>query len=226
MSRLGEVIKQARLKKGMTAKELAKKCGVAEAFILDAESGKKIIQESLANKISDILELKVNEVNYDDTDDINEFKRKEQEIKKSEPQQQTAQIVDRWEDAFSTVIKKIPVYSMDGVRVIDYKSIPAGEKKIEGYNSDKIFYIKLEDDYLTGFRLKKGDLIMVASVGQVTKDALNYIEYKGAKMIRHVKRLDGRNLLLISHSSEIKTTTVDEKEIKALGVCIKAEIYL
>ena len=43
MSRVGEKIKEARLKSGMTQKVLAKKLGVAEKFINEVETGRRII---------------------------------------------------------------------------------------------------------------------------------------------------------------------------------------
>ena len=48
MSRVGEKIKEARLKAGMTQKALGKKLGVAEKFINEVEIGRKIVQESFA----------------------------------------------------------------------------------------------------------------------------------------------------------------------------------
>ncbi len=45
MSRVSDKIKEARLKKGLTQKQLAKKLGVAENFINEVESGRKIINE-------------------------------------------------------------------------------------------------------------------------------------------------------------------------------------
>ena len=43
MSRVGQRIKEARLKSGMSQKVLAKKLGVAEKYINDVELGRKVV---------------------------------------------------------------------------------------------------------------------------------------------------------------------------------------
>ena len=59
MSRVGEKIKEARLKAGMTQKALGKKLGVAEKFINEVEIGRKIVQESFIEKAAKILNVSV-----------------------------------------------------------------------------------------------------------------------------------------------------------------------
>ena len=51
MSRLGDTIRAARVKAGMTPKALGKKCGVAESFINEVERGTKIVSDELAQRI-------------------------------------------------------------------------------------------------------------------------------------------------------------------------------
>lgn len=46
MSRVGEKIKEARLKSGLTQKALAKKLGVSDKFINEVEIGKRVVQEN------------------------------------------------------------------------------------------------------------------------------------------------------------------------------------
>jgi transcriptional regulator with XRE-family HTH domain len=227
MSRIGALIKKARTERAMSPKELAKKCGVSESLILDVESGRKIVNDILTKQITKALKIEVDALDYEPSQPKEEAERtvvKQQAIPKEEKPK--GQIVDRWEDAFSAVIKKIPVYGKDGKTVIDYKAIPSADKKIEGYNSDKIFYVRVEDNSITGFRLKQGDLVMTASASQVTKEGLYYIEYQGRHIIRQIKRMEGQRLILISHQGSIETVTIHERDIKVIGLCLKAEIIL
>ena len=55
MSRLGDTIRGARLKKAMTPKALAKKCGVSESFIVEVESGRRIVSDDQAQRILKVL---------------------------------------------------------------------------------------------------------------------------------------------------------------------------
>jgi len=50
-------IKEIRVRKGMTQKELAKKAGVSRSYFGDLENGKYDIKLSLFVKISNILEV-------------------------------------------------------------------------------------------------------------------------------------------------------------------------
>ena len=58
MSRLGDTIRAARVKAGMTPKALGKKCGVAESFINDVERGTKIVSDDQAQRILKVLGVK------------------------------------------------------------------------------------------------------------------------------------------------------------------------
>ncbi len=69
MSRVGEKIKEARLKAGMTGKALGKKFGVAEKFINEVETGRKIVQDSFIEKAAKILNTDLNDVSMVVTDE-------------------------------------------------------------------------------------------------------------------------------------------------------------
>ena len=55
MSRLGDTIRNARIKAKMTEKALGKKCGLAENFIKDVEMGRKIVSDDQAQRILKVL---------------------------------------------------------------------------------------------------------------------------------------------------------------------------
>lgn len=45
MSRLGDLIRTERLRSKMTPKQVARKCGVSESYLLAVEAGTKIIAD-------------------------------------------------------------------------------------------------------------------------------------------------------------------------------------
>ena len=63
MSRIGDKIKEARLKANIPQKALAKKLGVSEKYINEVEMGRKVAQECFINKASKILNVDLNDVN-------------------------------------------------------------------------------------------------------------------------------------------------------------------
>ncbi|NLZ47410.1 MAG: helix-turn-helix transcriptional regulator, partial [Clostridiales bacterium] len=62
MSRVAEKIKSLRIEAGMSQKALAKKLGVSESFINDVELGRKIINESMINRVSKIFNKDINDI--------------------------------------------------------------------------------------------------------------------------------------------------------------------
>ena len=82
MSRIGDKIKEARLKANIPQKALAKKLGVSEKYINEVEMGRKVAQESFINKASKLLNVDLNDVNMLAADeDLMEEKRIERESK-------------------------------------------------------------------------------------------------------------------------------------------------
>ena len=83
MSRVGENIKQAREKSGMTAKVLAKKLGVAEKYINEVEMGRKVVPESFIDRAAKILNADLNDISMVVTDkDLMEEKKTFRELPK------------------------------------------------------------------------------------------------------------------------------------------------
>lgn len=225
MSRIGEKIKQARLKKNMQLKQLAKSCGVSESYLADVESGKKIINDSMIKKLSGILGVNLDEPFYREEEEKEEIVdiHERHEIQKA---QSHVPVSSEWQSAFSSIIKDIPVYDMEMTKVIEYKHLPVIDKKVEGYNPEKLMYIAVEDDTLTGFRIRKGDIVMVVQNPEMQGNGFHFIECDGQKVIRLVKRLGGDRLLLMSHGGDVRTEARGIKEIRIIGHCIKAEINL
>ena len=83
MSRVGENIKQAREKSGMTAKVLAKKLGVAEKYINEVEMGRKVVPEAFIDRAAKILNADLNDISMVVTDkDLMEEKKTFRELSK------------------------------------------------------------------------------------------------------------------------------------------------
>ena len=58
MSRLGDLIRTERVRAKLTPKQLAKKCGVAESYIVAVEKGTKIIADDQARRILKAIGLR------------------------------------------------------------------------------------------------------------------------------------------------------------------------
>ena len=190
MSRLGDTIRSARLKAKLTEKALGKKCGLAESFIKEVESGRRIVSDDQAQRILKVLgtanpvstEL---EVAAEPPVKLRPKPRayilpvEEQNDPNREAQ---AESNDAWLDALGGVVKRVPVMDPEGV-VIDHVLTPIISGKIEGGAPDKVLYYRCPDDMLRGFRVHAGDLLLVVPASKAEDDALMLVQYNGQRMV-------------------------------------------
>lgn len=217
MSRVGKRIQDARVKTGVSAKQLAKKLGVSESFINEVESGKKIINEDLIRRVEKTLDIDLDEEIF------TEIAEPVENLKKIE---NTKVINKQMEDAFSHILKKIPVCDINFKEIFEYKYLPILDKKVEGFNGEKIIYIKAPDDSMRGFRIQRDDMLMIYQNPEVINNSIVLLDMDGKRCIRQIKRLDANKLLVISHSNDLKTETKDVKSINVIGRCIRLEVEL
>jgi transcriptional regulator with XRE-family HTH domain len=222
VSRVGENIKQAREKSGMTVKVLAKKLGVAEKFLNEVEMGRKVASESLIDKAAKVLKADLNDISMVVTD---EALMEERKTLKEIPRKNT-ETSEVWTDAFSSVLRSVPIYNYSLSNKKGSKEMPVHSNKIENYPQDKVFYLEIEDDEMNGFRMLKGDIAFAHSVKEVSNNGFFLIDYKGQRKIRQVKILGNSKVLLVSNAGNLITETMELKEMDVIAKLEKVEITL
>lgn len=225
MSRVGDRIKEARLKANIPQKALAKKLGVSEKYINEVEMGRKVAQESFINKASKVLNTDLNDINMVVTDeDLMEEKRVAKESKPSFKKDNKSNEV--WENAFSSVLKNVPIYDYELKNVKGHKELPIHSNKVEGYPQDKVIYLEVYDDEMSGFRMLKGDLVFGHLVTELNQNGFYLVNYKGETKIREVRRLDNSKVLLMSNRGSAMTETVEVRNMKVIAKLDRVEIKL
>ncbi|CAB1254828.1 S24 family peptidase [Clostridium sp. MT-14] len=223
MSRIGEKIKSARIKSGMSQKKLAKKLGVSEGFINEVEIGKKIANQGIIDRISKILGKDMNDITMS-------FEEQTHEVKKEEfspiYNNKKEKVKDIWNEAFGSVLKKVPVYKYEMDKPIGFKQLPLIENKIEGYAQDKVFYLKIESDDMEGFRIQRGDLAFAHITGEIENNSIYLVEYNDSRVLRQIKKLDNNKMLLISGKNTVRTETIEVKSLNVIAKLDKVEIML
>ena len=217
MSTVGKKIQNARSASGISVKQLAKNIGVSVGFLQDIESGRKILNEELIKKVEKTMNISLDEDVFDSTDGPVE-NLKETSINKN--------VNKQWEDAFSHILKKIPVCDINFKEIYEYRYLPIIDKKVDGYNPEKIKYIKAPDDSMRGFRIHKDDNLMIYENSEILNNSIELVEIDGKRCIRQLKRLDANKVLVISQSNELKTETHDVKSFTVIGRCLKLEIEM
>lgn len=223
MSRVGERIKEAREKSGMTQKALAKKLGVAEKFVNEVETGRKIINESLISKVSKVLNTDLNDINMVVTD---EELQKELKAEKQLRQTKLADVNEVWNQAFGSVLKNVPIYDYSLAQVKGYKQLATASNKIDGHTANKVFYLKIENNDMTGYRIQENDLALCYSIKEIENNSICLVEFNGKRVIRQIKKLDNVKALLISNNGSMRTETANIKEVKAIAKLYRIEFDL
>lgn len=223
MSRVGEKIKMAREKSGMPAKVLAKKLGVAEKFINEVEMGRKVAPESFIDRAAKVLNVDLNDISMVVTD---EALMEEKKTLKEMPKKKIEASSEVWTDAFSSVLKNVPIYDHSLSKNNGFKEMPVHSNKIEGYPQDKVCYLQIEDDEMSGFRIMKGDLAFAHSVKEVSNNGIFLLDYRGKRKVRQVKTLGNSKILLVSNSGSLITETMEIKEVNVIAKLERIEIKL
>lgn len=222
MSRMGSEISRLRKEAGMTQKQLAKLVGVTERFIEEVETGKKVLNSDIIVRVSKALRKEVGKLDIYDEEEVN---------RRPEPDKNVKKVIEKpvqaiWTDALAGVIMTVPVYDFMMDNAVGSKQLPIIANKVEGYPKDKVFYLTVEDNEMSGFRLTKGDLVLACSTQEIEKDAIYFIELGGRKSIRQIKKLDPDKLLLVGNSGSLSTETTSKKDVKVLARLIRLEIML
>ena len=242
MSRLGDLIRTERVRAKMTPKQVAKKCGVAESFIVAVEAGTRIIADDQVRRILKTIGLKEhNEADFT-LDDIAatvdlasvqpqmakvvaQPKPKAVEKVASTEEKDEGVVGSVWLDALTSVLKHVPV--MNAVmKPVDHKLLPIQGGKIEGANPDKVFYFLAPDDSMRGFRIHAGDHALVVPSQSPVDGAVMLVEYNNHRYLRKVKKLDTYQVLLQSYDREYDAVTAKLGDVNFIGRVVKLEITL
>jgi len=247
LSRLGDLIRTERIRAKLTPKQVAKKCGVAESYLVAVENGTKIIADDQARRILKTIGLREQteaDFSLDDiaaTVDLAAVASPvaktvtERPRQKPQPKEEIVASADSddgkavtgsvWLDALTSVLKRVPV--MNAVmKPVDYRLLPIQSGKIEGASPDKVFYYLAPDDSMRGFRIHQGDIALIVPAHSPVDGAVMLVEYNSHRFLRKVKRLADFSVILQSFDREYDAVTVQINECNFLGRAVKLEIEL
>ena len=193
MSRLGDLIRTERVRQNMTLKQVAKKCGVSESYLAAVEAGTRIIQDDQARRILKTIGLKQHTEADFTLDDIaatvdlaqvqprmaEQLSKPKSAPEKPAPDAQpgdTGVTGSIWLDALSAVLKRVPV--MNAVmQPTGHRLLPVENGRIEGASPDKVFYYLAPDDSMRGFRIHRGDVLLMVPAQSPVDGAVMLVEH-------------------------------------------------
>ena len=244
MSRLGDLIRTERIRQKLSPKQVAKKCGVSESYLLAVEAGTKIIADDQARRILKSMGLKQQteaEFTLDDiaaTVDLAQVQprmaaaaaakkpaRKEAELAASSDDQEEGVAGSVWLDALQSVLKRVPV--MNAVmKPVSYQLVPVENGRIEGANPDKVFFYLAPDDSMRGFRIHRGDIVLTVPAQSPVDGAIMLLNYNEHRYLRKIKVMDDRTVMLQHYDREYESETVPISEIGFIARCVKVTFEL
>ena len=202
MSRLGDLIRTERIRQKLTPKQVARKCGVSESYLLAVEAGTRIIADDQARRILKTIGLKQqNEAEFtlDDiaaTVDLVQVQprmaqaaaprprpKEAEKVASTEEEKEEGVAGSVWLDALQSVLKRVPV--MNAVmKPVSYRLVPVENGRIEGANPDKVFYYLAPDDSMRGFRICRGDLLLTVPAQSPVDGAIMLMNWKEQRILR------------------------------------------
>ncbi len=219
MNRLSNRVREARLKAKLTEKQLAKKCGLTASYIIQIESGKKIVKEQVADKILKAL--------GEDLEFILPDKKEEtpvKPVKKVQPATYNVQPNEQWSNALSGIIKKYSVMELDGKKPVGEKELITMGGKAHGHHPDKLMFVKVMNNEMKHYRIESGDVVMIHMVTDIQNNQLYLVESKGKSMIRMIRK--EQNKMLKLYRSPNESIEAQQKDVKILGKCISVEFEI
>ena len=241
MSRLGDLIRLERTRQGLTHKQVARKCGVSDKYLVEVEAGTRIIADDQARRILRSMGMKEQTEADFTLDDIAatvdlqsampQLSRAVEAPKKKEEQPQAVAESDPgvsgsiWLDALSGVLKHVPIYNAV-MKEVGHRLVPITNGKIEGANPDKVFYFMAPDNELQGFRVQRGDLLLVVPAQAAVDGAIMLLQTPQGRVLRKVKRVNDYQAMLQSYHESCESEINNYNEINFVGRCVRLEAEL
>ncbi|MBR6753390.1 MAG: helix-turn-helix domain-containing protein, partial [Clostridia bacterium] len=225
MSRLGDLIRLERTRQGMTHKQVARKCGVSDKYLMEVEAGTRIIQDEQARRILKVMGLTQQTEADFSLDDIaatvdlqSAVPQLTRAVEKKEKQPVAEAKADPgvsgsiWLDALAGVLKHVPIYNAV-MKEVGHRLLPITNGKIEGANPDKVFYFMAPDNDLRGFRVQRGDLVLVVPAQAAVDGAIMLLQSPLGRVLRKVKRVNDYQAMLQKYDDAFESEIKNYNEI-------------
>lgn len=238
MSRLGDLIRQERLRRGIAPKAVARKCGVSEKFLLEIEAGTRIPKDDQAQRILKSMGAEAPEGSGFTLDDIaatvdlqsalpriQQAKAAPPRPEKTVPEAEKGIAGSIWLDALSDVLQHVPVYNAV-MKEVGSRLLPVKDGRVEGAPKDKVFYFQAPDDQMRGFRVHRGDLVLVVPAKGAKDGAMMLLDTPQGKLLRMVKLLPRYQVMLQRYDSAFESEIVNLADLHIAGRCVRLEAEL
>jgi SOS-response transcriptional repressor LexA len=242
MSIIGTNIKKIRMKQNLSAKQLAKKCGITEAALLEIEDGKRVPTTQITKSITKALGVNIDAIEPSYFADYFEENAEPKETASANTARVLNVKADNYKqpsentisDAFSKAVRKIPVLGKVTVGkvlphegdIIDYKFEPVFQGKSNNVAGDAFVYYMVQDNSMQGARIMKNDLALVFLTDSIRDKDIVLFTYKNNTYLRRYKAVSDGMVVLFPENPDYETFAVDKKDVKIIGKVLRVEFKL
>lgn len=238
MSRLGDLLKLERTRRNLTHKQAARLSGVSEKFLQDVENGRRIIADTEARRILSKMGVSHQteaEFSLDDiasTVDLQSAvpdigQRTAPRTQKRESEDTNSGKVDGsiWLDALKSVLRRVPVYNA-AMKEVGSRLLPVENGKILGAPPEKVFYYMAPDDSLRGFRVRRGDLVLILPQTMSEDGALMLLDTGRGKVLRMIKEMPRFQVMLQTYDNQFESEIINLSDAVFIGKAVRLEADL
>jgi transcriptional regulator with XRE-family HTH domain len=242
MSIIGTNIKKIRTKQNLTAKQLAKKCGMSETALLEIEDGKKVPAAQITKLITKALGVNIDAI---EPSYFEEYFDEQPEQKETPPARQERMLPSKQadtkqtggnalSDALSKAVRKIPVLSkvtagksvpFEG-DIIDNKFEPVFQGKGNHVAGENFIYYMVQDNSMQGARIMKNDLALVFLTDSIRDKDIVLFSYKNSTYLRRYKAVADNLAVLFPENPDFETFAADKKDIRIVGKVLRVEFKI
>ena len=197
------------------------------------ESGKRIIADDSAGILRSMgMNENRGRLYADDiaaTVDAGALPRVQQAMKKLPASAPAHRSKARWRihlaDALSSVLKHVPVYNAV-MTEISHRLLPVADGKIEGAPADKVYYFSAPDNAMRGFRVQKGDLVLIVPATAPIDGALMLLETPVGKVLRVTKVMPRFQVMLQTFDQAFESEIANVADLTVIGRAVRLEADL
>lgn len=245
MSRLGDEVARMRLAAGLTQKQLAKKAGVAETYVQEVESGKRVMNDQLASRISKLLggHFGTEAPEMVESEPVRPVPKPMPAARNASAFRQPGQLVYStedstsgkkgaaaenpvWSEAFGQMLREVPVYDPLMQKQTGTRTMAVVSGKIEDQPKEKVFWVAVADNDMIGYRIQRTDLVFGYETKVMGADGFYYLAWNGQRAIRQLKAQPGGMVQIACHKGAPVRETVPLGQVQILGRMLRVEIAL
>ncbi len=239
MSRLGDLIHLERTRRNLTYKQVARMSGVSDKYLQEVEEGRRIIADVQAQRIlknMGMTQTTQAEFSLDDiasTVDLQSAvpdvvqraaasSKKREALSDDAPGKVDGSI---WLDALSNVLRRVPVYNAV-MQEVGHRLLPVENGRIEGAKPEKVFYFMAPDNALRGFRIHRGDKVLIVPQTHMQDGALMLVDSPFGKMLRMVKEMPRFQVMLQTYNEQFESEIQNLADTVFIGRAVRLEADL